>query len=334
MENKIKECIAKVEDFFKTDMKTMMRIIYFLNKEEHDWGSGETPVQDLLHFYIKKRDKNLLAEVMNNIADDTLKYKEDDTFKKMMYDLYQGLKKAEEYKPLSENWLMTIGENVANSSQDPKSYLALLRNISSSMALIPAKSWPTIVESLETNFVANSTNFTLAVKGATGITEKIGAGVAVVVLAAAQLSYAAIKSIYDWYHGKISGKRCGKQIVDSAVSIGGGIGGAYAGAALGGLLGPIGGLVGGVLGGVAGSNAAQTLSDHLTCMIFDLPKTAAVEKAYAYLGVSHKADNSKINSAFRKLSLQYHPDKPGGSTEKFYELQSFFQIIKEARQEG
>lgn len=51
---------------------------------------------------------------------------------------------------------------------------------------------------------------------------------------------------------------------------------------------------------------------------------------YEVLGVAESASQSQIISAFRKLSLKYHPDKPGGSTAKFQELNKAYKCLKDA----
>mmetsp|Transcript_101782 Transcript_101782/g.180484 ORF Transcript_101782/g.180484 Transcript_101782/m.180484 type:complete len:437 (+) Transcript_101782:54-1364(+) len=49
---------------------------------------------------------------------------------------------------------------------------------------------------------------------------------------------------------------------------------------------------------------------------------------YDILGVAGDATQSEIISAYRKLSLKYHPDKAGGSTEKFQELSKAYKCLK------
>jgi len=53
---------------------------------------------------------------------------------------------------------------------------------------------------------------------------------------------------------------------------------------------------------------------------------------YQVLGVSRDASDSDIKKAYRKLAIQYHPDKnPGDSEaeEKFKEISAAFDILKD-----
>lgn len=50
-----------------------------------------------------------------------------------------------------------------------------------------------------------------------------------------------------------------------------------------------------------------------------LSRTEIPQESFDYLGISSNASVEEISSAYRKLALQYHPDK-GGSQEKFIEL--------------
>ena len=47
---------------------------------------------------------------------------------------------------------------------------------------------------------------------------------------------------------------------------------------------------------------------------------------YNILGVDTNAKPNHIKNAFRKLSLQFHPDKMGGDVEKFKEINEAYQI--------
>lgn len=157
-----------------------------------------------------------------------------------------------------------------------------------------------------------------------------------VLLDATVLSPPIITSIRRWWDGEITGERCVKTIIDDTASIvggcAGGVGGKIAGAIGGGMVfGPPGAVVGAVAGvvagGVIGAIVARSLSELLTCQLFGLPQSEAVENAYKILGLSTSASNGEINSRFRHLSRTYHPDK-GGDEEKFVMLQSSMEIIR------
>ncbi len=50
---------------------------------------------------------------------------------------------------------------------------------------------------------------------------------------------------------------------------------------------------------------------------------------YEILGVAKDASADEIKKAFRRLAVQYHPDKEGGSEEKFKEINEAYEILKE-----
>jgi hypothetical protein len=152
-----------------------------------------------------------------------------------------------------------------------------------------------------------------------------------VLIGTVQLSWEALQSISSWWKGEISGKRCTKQIIDSSASILGGYAGGAAGCYIGTVIAPgYGTLIGSAIGGIAGSFTASTFSEWLTEYFFDLPKHIAVENAYRFLGLSLSCSNAEINTKYRALARQYHPDK-GGKAEDFHTLQISVAIIKQAR---
>lgn len=55
---------------------------------------------------------------------------------------------------------------------------------------------------------------------------------------------------------------------------------------------------------------------------------------YETLGVKENASEDEIKKAFRKLSMKYHPDRPGGDPNKFKEINNAYGAIgeKEARE--
>lgn len=48
---------------------------------------------------------------------------------------------------------------------------------------------------------------------------------------------------------------------------------------------------------------------------------------YDLLGVSRSASPDEVKRAYRKLALQYHPDKPTGDEEKFKEINEAYQVL-------
>ncbi|HQF31324.1 MAG TPA: DnaJ domain-containing protein, partial [Hyphomicrobiales bacterium] len=54
---------------------------------------------------------------------------------------------------------------------------------------------------------------------------------------------------------------------------------------------------------------------------------------YDLLGVSKSADEKEIKSAFRKLAMQYHPDRNPGddaAEHKFKEINEAYEVLKDA----
>uniref|UniRef100_A0A914PNM5 J domain-containing protein n=1 Tax=Panagrolaimus davidi TaxID=227884 RepID=A0A914PNM5_9BILA len=150
------------------------------------------------------------------------------------------------------------------------------------------------------------------------------------VLSTAYLLYEIGTNIYKWHHNEISGKRCAKNVIDAAGALAGGIGGGALGAAMGAFGGPIGIVIGGLAGGFLGAISGDALTNLLTEKLFDLPKTVALEEAYKFLGINHRATDEEVRSAYKKKLLTCHPDK-GGSQELFLRLQSCLGVIVVAR---
>jgi len=148
------------------------------------------------------------------------------------------------------------------------------------------------------------------------------------------LGWDVIQNLRRWWKGEISGKRCVKNIIDCSVGITTGFVAGAVGSSAGTLVGgPVGSFLGGLGIGIKASNAARSLSDRLTRWIFGLPKSEALENAYRFLHLKASASNYEINSAYRKLALQYHPDKVTGNRDKWLQLQYYIAIIREAKEE-
>lgn len=52
------------------------------------------------------------------------------------------------------------------------------------------------------------------------------------------------------------------------------------------------------------------------------------ESLYNILGVDENANTEEIKKAYRKLSLKYHPDKPGGDEEMFKKISNAYSILE------
>jgi curved DNA-binding protein len=50
---------------------------------------------------------------------------------------------------------------------------------------------------------------------------------------------------------------------------------------------------------------------------------------YDTLGIKSNADQEEIKRAYRKLAAQHHPDKAGGNTEKFQEIQAAYETLSD-----
>jgi len=50
---------------------------------------------------------------------------------------------------------------------------------------------------------------------------------------------------------------------------------------------------------------------------------------YEVLGVGKSASADEIKKAFRRLAVQYHPDKEGGSEDKFKEINEAYEVLKD-----
>lgn len=55
---------------------------------------------------------------------------------------------------------------------------------------------------------------------------------------------------------------------------------------------------------------------------------------YKTLGVTKKADEKELKSAFKKLAKQHHPDAEGGSEEKFKEINEAYEVLRDVSKRG
>lgn len=50
---------------------------------------------------------------------------------------------------------------------------------------------------------------------------------------------------------------------------------------------------------------------------------------YELLGIDKNASKDEIKKAYRKLSLQYHPDRPTGNSDKFKQIGEAYEILSD-----
>ena len=48
---------------------------------------------------------------------------------------------------------------------------------------------------------------------------------------------------------------------------------------------------------------------------------------YECLGINKNSSKDEIKKAFRKLSLQYHPDRPNGNSDKFKQINEAYETL-------
>lgn len=160
-----------------------------------------------------------------------------------------------------------------------------------------------------------------------------GSWVPALVLAGVYVAWDVNKNIRQWYSGSITGKRCAKNIISNLLSTGAGVAGGGTGVALGSFGGPVGTMIGGIIGSVIGGALGEKFCERVIARIFDLPKEVAVEKAYNFLGVTHRSSDHEVMAAYRALCLRHHPDKPGGNTDTFQILQIHMALIRCSKME-
>jgi len=55
---------------------------------------------------------------------------------------------------------------------------------------------------------------------------------------------------------------------------------------------------------------------------------------YSILGVAKNASDKELKSAYKKLSMQHHPDRTGGSDEKFKQVNEAYSTLKDPQKRG
>lgn len=307
------------------DIEDLCRVLQFLDDNDckDEQGAALSPYWKSLKALL--RNDRAFRRFAQRLVDDTKTAENNPKFLKAMHDLYdKSMIDSENPLPKDEGQGFDL-VRLAHKARAP-CYAGAARYL----IMVPPATQARIMAFLPR--IINSRSLLASADEVIGLVNKSGS-VVMVGLAAVYFGYEAIKSIYDWYNGNISGKRCAKNVIDAALTTAAGVGGGIGGAALGSFAGPIGIFAGGVIGGAVAANFANFASDRLTQLLFGLPKEVAVENAYKYLGVACNASNADVNAAFRKLCLKHHPDK-GGDKQDFIDLQSCMTVIKKSRGES
>ena len=173
-----------------------------------------------------------------------------------------------------------------------------------------------------------SANLLAKMAGSTtfGIKFAKGAGA---VLTAGMLAYDVVRNLQQYWRGEITGATATLEIAGSLSGAGGGLLGCAAGTALFSFVGVP--WVGCFAGSLAGGWTASAATKAVLSDLLDVPKDAALAKAYAYFNVGKYASNDELNRQYRKMVRVSHPDKPGGSKEKFLELGVHWDVVRISR---
>lgn len=319
-------------EHFAKEYDILTRLLFYIHSESTENALGNTPVGSFLYKLISEgQSEDLVKNYLGQVVEDTKTSQKGQKYRKYVNDLYEGMNMDPNIID-PEVWANRVALRVTGEQ------ISLFRKVITSLARMRPQEWETLCESVKSTA---GSSVLQVIPTSIGLLKDTGRQVAVVAIVAVELCYTALKSIIEWWNGEISGKYCAKKVVDSTCSIVTGAGGGIAGQAVGSMvgtgLGPAGSAVGGLVGGFIGASiaakAAETLMNALTSWLFDLPKSEALEKSYKFLGASSKVDNAAINSRYRKMALECHPDKPAGSHEKWIKLQTSLAIIKQAREE-
>lgn len=307
--------------FTKEEDAILSSLILFLASD----GNAIPRYNQVLEYSLN-RGKEFFRNTVRQMAEDAIKAKDDSAFKDVMRDIWfnylQPFAEGPDYN-LNLQLMLANPELTGNAV-----YCRMLIMLSK----MPPGQVTQIVRYASDccSIMSRDVGALVTVQGERALSKLTATGgkVVAVALVAVFLAYEAFLSIYGWYKGEITGKRCVKNILDSTSSILAGAAGGAGGGTLGLVLaGPVGMIVGGVIGTIVAGEIAQRLSDWLTRYLFDLPKDKAVENAYNFLNAKPSASNDVVNKCFRDLCLKYHPDK-GGKAEDWYKLQSSMALIK------
>lgn len=333
------EILSKLMEIYGPNSKTpnttgLTRLLAFLDMTDFEMEKQSpdtiTPFWRTLRTAYRLNANSMLKDYADRIMKDAEEYERNPNFLLALIRIYEGMA-----DPNAEEFVETLTtfKDVAKLPLDQHkgSAMGMGMGVARVWDIMPLATKTEIVQVIKT--IATNYRALSCVDECVSLVSKYGGTVVMVGLAAISVTWQCAVNLKRWWNGEISGRRCSKGCIDSIVEISGGLAGGLAGAALGSAIFPIvGTFIGGIVGGLAAGATAKLLSDRLTMLIFDLPRDEAVEKAYAFMGVHHKASNDVVNKAFRSKALTFHPDK-GGNVEDFYQLQFQMGVIKLARGE-
>jgi hypothetical protein len=141
----------------------------------------------------------------------------------------------------------------------------------------------------------------------------------------ATLAYGVSSEVARWYNREITTSRMSTNVAATVGNAAGGFGGCKLGSALatkialsmGGVAAaPVAAAVGCIFGGMVGSKFGDDMITAVMTSVFSISRSEAVENALRQFGVDECGDIHEVNKAYRRLSLQFHPDKNPEQTEE------------------
>lgn len=315
------DILDKIAEYLKNVPEKLAVVLCFFSLYEE----AKTNLQILRTVFNNEKAFN---GIVDQLVEDTEKLKKDPNFLKVLADIWNFHLKPNEKTNVGDGQrfdfqLVLSDTNLINKTAT----YTLIGTISKLDPTVQNKAIQLIINAAEAT-VGSELALSQSFRNLLQLSKSTAGKIVSVGLVAIFLTREAIASLKLWWRGEISGIRCTKNIIDSIAGMAGGISGGMAGAAIGSLILPgIGTAIGATVGGIAGSALTSNLSDWLTQKLFNLPKDVALENAYKFLGLEYGASNTEINSRFRHLALQYHPDK-GGNKNDWDKLQVSMGLIK------
>ncbi|CAL8124584.1 unnamed protein product [Orchesella dallaii] len=333
----IRKKLTEIYGNEKKNMENLIKLLAFFNKEvekEHLKKNYVSPFNQTLKMAFELKNDSVFKGYADQMLKDATECLKNPEFYEEMLDIYEKFVEPDFSEEDAEEEALLIIANLEKTKTKglltglSRMLLDMRKPQRGLLIRVVRKVVKTYTEDFRAMASAGS-------DGTVALFNKVPGALATVGLAAVNLTFECWRSISLWWKGQISGKRCAKICIDSMSQMTAGVGGGIAGAAIGTVVCPLpvlGTIVGGLAGGLLCGLTAKALTDSITRKIFDLPKEVAVERAYKFLGVHHKASNNEVNKQFHRLALICHPDK-GGRKEDFHLLQFHMANIKLARGE-